>query len=97
MWIVFFLKEKQEYLRKTRQRPITQQQADSVANEIKAVSGKAYIVSSMTQQGLNEMMTTMVRAALVAKGVLKMKRRKAPEIIMSDNRTVEKAQLETTV
>ena len=63
-------------------RPVTQRQADSLAKRIKAAGDRAYLVSALTAQGLQEMMTAVVQEALIHIGVLQRKKGDVPESIV---------------
>ena len=59
------LQECLQKLEEKKWRPVTRQQADSLAKRIKAAGDRVYLVSALTQQGLQEMMTAVAQEALV--------------------------------
>ena len=69
-------------LEEKKLRPVSQRQADSLAKRMKATGDRVYLVSALTQQGLQEMMTAVAQEALIYKGVLKRKKRHDPESIV---------------
>ena len=77
-----FLQESLQKLQEKSLRPVTQRQADSLAKQIQAAGDRAYLVSALTKQGLDELLTAVVQEALISNGVLQRKKGKAPESIV---------------